>query len=49
MVTGRVIGAGADGTLIVDSPRGPVQVWVRGAYHQVGDTIEVRTEIRPVR
>jgi hypothetical protein len=49
VVTGRIMGRDASGRLTVESPRGPIQVWVRPAdldRFKVGDFIQVRTRVR---
>ena len=48
-VTGRIIGVNAGGALVVESPTGPIQVYVAdtGRY-RVSDTVQVRTSVHPV-
>jgi len=48
-VTGRILSRNSDGRLTVDSPRGPIQVWVAPAdvdRFKVGDYVQVRSRIR---
>jgi hypothetical protein len=48
-VTGRILSRNSDGRLTVDSPRGPIQVWVTPAdvdRFKVGDYVQVRSRIR---
>ena len=49
IVTGRILARSSDGRLTVDSPRGPIQVWVAPNEvdrFKVGDYIQVRSRIR---
>jgi hypothetical protein len=49
VVTGRVLSRNSDGRLTVDSPRGPIQVWLAPAdveKFKVGDFVQVRSRIR---
>jgi hypothetical protein len=46
VVTGRIIGADPNGLLIVESPSGPIQVWVgQGKGYTVSQPVQVRTLI----
>ncbi|HEX3179471.1 MAG TPA: hypothetical protein VHZ49_22540 [Methylomirabilota bacterium] len=46
VVTGRIIGVEKTGTLIVESPTGPVQVWVPdSSKYRVEQPVQVRTVI----
>ena len=46
VVTGRIIGADPNGMLIVESPTGPIQVWVgQGKGYAVSQPVQVRTLI----
>ena len=48
-VTGRVIGVNSGGGLVVESPTGPIQVYVGDAgRYRVSDTVQVRTSVHPV-
>jgi hypothetical protein len=48
VVQGRVTGVDGIGSLTVESPRGPVTVWVPGgSRYRVGDWVEVRTSVHP--
>jgi hypothetical protein len=48
VVQGRVTAVDAVGRLTVESPRGPVTVWLPGAArYQVGEWVEVRTSVHP--
>ena len=47
IVIGRILSVDQRGTIAVDSPRGPIRVWVTqelGSY-RVGDVVEVRTRV----
>jgi hypothetical protein len=48
IVVGRVLSADARGILVVDSPRGPIRVWVapRSDRYLAGEFVEVRTRVR---
>lgn len=47
VVTGRIIGVNPEGLLTVESPTGPIQIWVRDASrYRVGDFVQVRTTAR---
>jgi hypothetical protein len=49
VVTGRILASDASGRLTVESPRGPIQVWVSPAdlnRFKVGDFVQVRTRVR---
>lgn len=49
-VTGRIIAVNAGGALVVDSPTGPIQVYVGDAgRYRVADTVQVRTSVHPVQ
>jgi len=46
VVTGRIIGADPNGMLIVESPTGPVQVWIgQGKGFTLSQPVQVRTVI----
>lgn len=49
-VTGRIIAVNAGGGLVVESPTGPIQVYVGDAgRYRVSDTVQVRTSVHPVQ
>jgi hypothetical protein len=46
IVTGRVMGIAKNGTLVVESPTGPVQVWVAdSSKYRVEQPVEIRTSV----
>jgi hypothetical protein len=46
VVTGRVMGVAKNGTLIVESPTGPVQVWVSdSSKYRVEQPVQIRTSV----
>ncbi len=49
VVAGRILSVNPGGTITVDSPRGPVIVWVTRtlARYRAGESAEVRTRVRP--
>ena len=49
IVIGRILSVDQRGTIAVDSPRGPIRVWVTLAFggYRVGDVVEVRTRVLP--
>jgi hypothetical protein len=48
VVQGRVTEVDGVGSLTIESPRGPVTVWVPGGTrYRVGDWVEVRTSVHP--
>jgi len=48
VVRGRVTAVDAVGRLTLESPRGPVTVWLPGAArYRVGDWVEVQTSVHP--
>ncbi len=49
IVIGRILGVDPRGTITVDSPRGPIRVWVTQApgRYRVGEIVEVRSRVRP--
>ena len=50
VIVGRVLEMDRSGRLTVDSPRGPVSVWVANApRYKVNDTVEIRTSVHPAR
>jgi hypothetical protein len=52
IVTGRVTDTDTRGMITVESPRGPIRVWVRKEElrrHPVGSYVEVRTRVLPDR
>ena len=47
VIVGRVIGVGPSGMLTIDSPRGPIAVWVpEGASFKTGDFVQVQTIVQ---
>lgn len=49
-VTGRILAVNAGGALLVESPTGPIQVYVGDAgRYRVSDTVQVRTSVHPVQ
>jgi len=49
-VTGRIMGVDPAGRITVESARGPVEVWVpSAARYRAGQSVEVRTSVRPAR
>jgi hypothetical protein len=47
LVTGRVIGVNPGGGLVVESPAGPIQIWVADqAKYKVSDAVQVRTTLQ---
>ncbi len=48
VIIGRVIAVDPSGRLTIDSPRGPVNVWVSNpGRYKLNDTVEVRTSVHP--
>ena len=48
LVTGRILSVSPAGTLTVDSPRGPISVWVPDVSNfRPGDVVQVRTVVQP--
>jgi len=48
VVRGSLIGVEPSGRLIVESPRGPITVWVlSGSRYKAGSSVEVHTEVHP--
>jgi hypothetical protein len=48
VVTGRVMGVARNGTLVVESPTGPVQIWVPDSTkYKVEQPVQVRTFVAP--
>ena len=46
VVTGRIMGVSKEGTLVVESPTGPVQVWVAdSSKYRVEQPVQVRTSV----
>lgn len=46
VVTGRIIGVDKAGTLVVESPTGPVQVWVPdGTKYRLEQPVQIRTHV----
>ena len=46
VVTGRIMGVATNGTLVVESPTGPVQVWVTdSSKYRVEQPVQVRTSV----
>lgn len=49
VVVGRVLAVNPAGTLSIDSPRGPITVWVPDANaFKIGDFVQVQTVVQPV-
>lgn len=49
-VTGRITAVDPAGRITVESARGPVEVWVpSAARYRAGQSVEVRTSVRPAR
>jgi hypothetical protein len=47
VVVGRILGVNPAGTLTVESPRGPIAVWVPDpASFKIGDFVQVQTVVR---
>jgi hypothetical protein len=47
-VVGRILSVNANGTLTIDSPRGPITVWVPDiANFRMGDFVQVQTVVQP--
>ncbi len=47
VVTGRVIGVNPNGGLIVESPSGPIQLWVAdSSKYRLSDSVQVRTSLQ---
>ena len=47
VVTGRIIGVNPNGGLIVESPSGPIQLWVAdSSKYRLSDSVQVRTSLR---
>lgn len=50
IVTGRIMGVAKSGTLVVESPTGPVQVWVPDSTkYRVEQPIQIRTHVSAAR
>jgi hypothetical protein len=48
IVTGRIMGVNKSGTLLVESPTGPVQIWVAdSSKYRVEQPVQVRTHVAP--
>lgn len=48
VVVGRILAVNPGGTLSVDSPRGPITVWVPDtASFKIGDFVQVQTVVQP--
>ena len=46
VVTGRIMGVAKNGTLVVESPTGPVQVWVGdSSKYRVEQPVQIRTSV----
>jgi hypothetical protein len=46
IVTGRIMGIAKNGTLVVESPTGPVQVWVAdSSKYRVEQPVQIRTSV----
>jgi hypothetical protein len=47
VVTGRIMGINPDGVLVVESPRGPIQVLATDSSRfKIGDAVQIRTTVR---
>ena len=47
VVTGRIIGVRPNGGLIVESPSGPIQLWVAdSSKYRLSDSVQVRTSLQ---
>jgi hypothetical protein len=47
VVTGRIIGVNPNGGLIVESPSGPIQIWVAdSSKYRLSDSVQVRTSLQ---
>jgi hypothetical protein len=47
VVTGRIIGVNPNGGLIVESPSGPIQLWVAdSSKYRLSDSVQVRTSLQ---
>ena len=50
VVRGRLLEVDPSGRLTIESPRGPITVWVpSSSRYQTGKTVEVRTSVHPAR
>jgi hypothetical protein len=50
VVIGRILSVDPAGRLTVESPRGPVEVWVPvSTRYRIGQSVEVRTSVHPAR
>lgn len=50
VVTGRIMGIAKNGTLVVESPTGPVQVWVPdSSKYRVEQPVQIRTSVAALR
>jgi hypothetical protein len=48
VVVGRILNVNPTGTLTIESPRGPVTVWVPDANaFKIGDFVQVQTVVQP--
>jgi len=48
VVTGAIVGVEPSGTMTVESPRGPISVWVpEAAGYRAGQSVQVRTSVHP--
>ena len=47
VITGRIIGVNPNGGLIVESPSGPIQLWVAdSSKYRLSDSVQVRTSLQ---
>jgi hypothetical protein len=47
-VVGKVMRVDPSGKLVVESPRGPIEVWVQNASrYKVGDMVQIQTSVHP--
>jgi hypothetical protein len=48
VVVGRIMALNANGTLTIESPKGPITVWVPNASNfKIGDFVQVQTVVQP--
>jgi hypothetical protein len=48
VVVGRIIGVNPNGSVVIESPTGPIQVWVAAPdRYRVSDFVQVRTSLQP--
>ena len=50
VVTGRIIGVQPNGGLVVESPSGPIQLWVAdSSKYRLSDSVQIRTSLQRVQ